>query len=95
MSAATTPPPSCGADCASMSGRAMPAAPKTAPVVASPCIDVCAIDPRTGRCAGCLRTLDEIAAWGGLDNGAKRAVWKRLHERRAALAAAEGKETDR
>jgi len=68
-----------------MTGRAMPAEPKPVPVVASPCIDVCAIDPCTGLCAGCLRTLDEIAAWGGLDNAARRSVWKRLHERRAAL----------
>ena len=63
---------------------AMPSAPPPAPVP-SPCIDVCAIDPRTGLCAGCLRTLDEIAAWGSLDNAARRGVWKRLHERRAAL----------
>jgi len=81
----TTPGPSGAADCASMTGAAMPAEPKPAPVVASPCIDVCAIDPRTGWCAGCLRTLDEIAAWGSLDNVARRSVWKRLHERRAAL----------
>ena len=65
---------------AAMAPSARPPAP-----VASPCIDVCAIDPRTGWCAGCLRTLDEIAAWGSLDNAARRSVWKRLHERRAAL----------
>ena len=74
-----------GADCGSMADAAMaPSARPPAPV-ASPCIDVCAIDPRTGWCAGCLRTLDEIAAWGGLDDAARRRVWKRLHERRAAL----------
>ena len=67
-----------------MADAAMPSAPSPVPV-ASPCIDVCAIDPRTGWCAGCLRTLDEIAAWGSLDNAAKRTVWKRLHERRATL----------
>ncbi len=53
-----------------------------APVVASPCIDICRLDPRTGWCEGCLRTLDEIAAWGGLDDAARRAVWKQLAERR-------------
>jgi predicted Fe-S protein YdhL (DUF1289 family) len=44
---------------------------------------VCTIDPATGWCAGCLRTIDEIAAWGSLDDRAKRAVWKLLPERRA------------
>ena len=56
--------------------------------VPSPCIDVCAIDPRSGLCAGCLRTLDEIAAWGALGEREKRAVWKLLGQRRRALAAA-------
>ena len=59
----------------------------SAPVVPSPCIDVCQIDPRTGLCEGCLRTLDEIAAWGVLDNGQKREVWKQLPGRRQALEA--------
>ena len=58
---------------------------KEAPVP-SPCTDVCRIDPTSGWCEGCLRTIDEIAAWGSLDNDAKRAVWKRLPVRRQALA---------
>ncbi len=59
----------------------------SAPVVASPCIDICRIDPDRGWCEGCLRTLDEIAAWGALDNSAKREIWKRLPARRAAADA--------
>jgi predicted Fe-S protein YdhL (DUF1289 family) len=51
-------------------------------LVASPCIDTCTLDPHTGWCEGCLRTIDEIAAWGALDDKARRAVWKRLPERR-------------
>ncbi|HUN91380.1 MAG TPA: DUF1289 domain-containing protein, partial [Burkholderiaceae bacterium] len=31
--------------------------------VASPCVNVCHIEPGTGCCEGCLRTLDEIAGW--------------------------------
>lgn len=31
--------------------------------IASPCINVCRMDADTGFCLGCLRTLDEIAAW--------------------------------
>jgi predicted Fe-S protein YdhL (DUF1289 family) len=56
------------------------------PTVPSPCVDVCQMDAHTGWCTGCLRTLDEIAAWSKMDDGARRAVWKRLGPRRAALA---------
>ncbi|MFO1218101.1 MAG: DUF1289 domain-containing protein [Burkholderiaceae bacterium] len=52
--------------------------------VPSPCVDVCRMNPATGLCEGCLRTIDEIAAWGSLDDAAKRAVWARLHARRVA-----------
>jgi len=51
--------------------------------IASPCTSVCRIDEATGWCAGCLRTIDEIAAWGSLDDQARRSVWKRLPARRA------------
>jgi len=40
----------------------------------------------TGCCAGCFRTLDEIAAWSVLDDEEKRAVWSALPGRRAAAA---------
>jgi len=52
--------------------------------VPSPCIDVCRMDAASGWCEGCLRTLDEIAAWASLDDDAKRAVWAELERRRAA-----------
>jgi predicted Fe-S protein YdhL (DUF1289 family) len=29
----------------------------------SPCISVCQIDPTTGCCIGCHRTIDEIRDW--------------------------------
>jgi len=31
--------------------------------VPSPCVNVCEIDPGTGLCRGCRRTLQEIAEW--------------------------------
>ena len=54
--------------------------------VPSPCISVCSMDEASGWCTGCLRTLDEIAAWSTLDDQAKSRVWARLPARRAALA---------
>ena len=49
--------------------------------VPSPCASVCRMDMGSGLCEGCLRTLDEIGAWGRLDEGGKRQVWTRLAER--------------
>lgn len=60
--------------------------------VPSPCQSVCIMHPGTGWCEGCLRTLDEIAAWGRMNDAARRSVWARLPERlvqRMALEAAE------
>jgi uncharacterized protein len=54
----------------------------TPPQIASPCTDVCRIDPRTGWCEGCARTIDEIAAWAQMSDLQKRAVWKALPLRR-------------
>jgi uncharacterized protein len=47
--------------------------------VPSPCINVCRME--RGLCAGCGRTLDEIAQWSTLDDEQKRAVWALLPER--------------
>ena len=54
--------------------------------VPSPCISVCRMDPASGLCAGCLRTLDEIAAWGSLGDDARRAIWSAIDRRRALRA---------
>lgn len=40
------------------------------------------MDPVTGFCRGCLRTIDEIADWSILEDIEKRAVWKELNVRR-------------
>lgn len=50
--------------------------------VASPCIQICIIEPSDGLCAGCARTLDEIASWGSMSNDARRAVMQMLPRRR-------------
>ena len=42
------------------------------------------MDDDTGWCAGCLRTLDEIASWSLLDDAEKQGVWLELGRRRVA-----------
>ncbi|HEV3241564.1 MAG TPA: DUF1289 domain-containing protein [Casimicrobiaceae bacterium] len=42
--------------------------------VASPCVSICVIDAPTGLCAGCFRTLNEIAGWIDLSATERRAV---------------------
>jgi hypothetical protein len=50
--------------------------------VQSPCTSVCVIDTATGLCAGCYRTLDEIAGWMGLSADQRRALLAELARRR-------------
>jgi predicted Fe-S protein YdhL (DUF1289 family) len=50
--------------------------------VRSPCTRVCVIDPISGYCRGCLRTLDEIAGWGVASPDQRRAILAALEERR-------------
>lgn len=47
-----------------MAGRMLPNLSSELPL--TPCTGVCRLDAR-GLCMGCLRTGDEIARWGGMD----------------------------
>ena len=49
--------------------------------VPSPCVSICELDVARSRCKGCYRTLQEIAAWGALDDAEKRAVWALIESR--------------
>lgn len=49
----------------------------------SPCLGICIMDPRTRQCRGCLRTLEEIAAWYEASPAEKRALIAVLDARRA------------
>ncbi|MCY7370783.1 MAG: DUF1289 domain-containing protein [Polaromonas sp.] len=55
--------------------------------VPSPCISLCRVDPHTGWCDGCLRTLDEISEWSRLDEAGKRRVWQAIGRRAEGPAA--------
>ncbi len=58
--------------------------------VPSPCISVCRMDSHSGWCEGCLRTIDEIAAWSAMSDAQKRIVWELLPQRREAFDAMKG-----
>jgi predicted Fe-S protein YdhL (DUF1289 family) len=46
--------------------------------------------PASGLCEGCLRTLDEIAAWGTLGEAGRRDILARVAARREAVACNDG-----
>lgn len=48
----------------------------------SPCIAVCALDPATGYCRGCLRTIVEISRWVLLAREEKQRILAALPGRR-------------
>ena len=51
--------------------------------IETPCIAVCMIDPRSGLCFGCGRTLPEIARWHRIDNAERLAIMAILPARKA------------
>ncbi|MET0310607.1 MAG: DUF1289 domain-containing protein [Burkholderiaceae bacterium] len=44
----------------------------------SPCISVCRMNPASGLCEGCKRSLQEISAWSRMGDEGKRAVWRSI-----------------
>jgi predicted Fe-S protein YdhL (DUF1289 family) len=62
-----------------------PACPENQSPVPSPCINVCKMSSATGLCVGCLRTIDEIVAWGRASEEDKRAVWAEIRRREAQI----------
>jgi predicted Fe-S protein YdhL (DUF1289 family) len=55
--------------------------------VPSPCIKVCVLDPHSGLCQGCHRSLREIAAWGSMPDAERDAVMAALPARAAEAKA--------
>ena len=52
-------------------------------MVDSPCINVCKME--AGLCAGCFRTIDEIARWADVDDDGKRLILAAVAQRRSKL----------
>lgn len=51
--------------------------------IESPCIRVCVVHPETRLCTGCLRSIDEIAAWSRMTPEGRAAVLAELPTRTA------------
>lgn len=54
-------------------------------MIASPCINICQMDPASGLCRGCLRTLDEITRWSRIDDAERQGILDAVSERRQAV----------
>jgi uncharacterized protein len=52
--------------------------------IQSPCTGVCTIDRISGLCAGCGRTLDEIARWSQMTDDERQRIMASLPHRHAA-----------
>jgi hypothetical protein len=46
--------------------------------IETPCIRICSIDPQTELCAGCRRSLHEIATWARMSPAERRAIMDEL-----------------
>jgi hypothetical protein len=53
-------------------------------LISTPCIKICAIDQASSLCAGCGRSLEEIARWGGMTEKQRQDVMRALPERMRA-----------
>jgi uncharacterized protein len=49
--------------------------------MASPCIKVCCVEPKSGLCLGCYRTLPEIAQWARKSDEERDAITAQLSSR--------------
>jgi len=55
--------------------------------IQTPCTKICTVEPVSGLCRGCGRTLDEIACWSALDDRERARVMAVLPRRLAELDA--------
>ncbi len=53
--------------------------------VESPCTKICVIHPAERICTGCLRSMDEIAAWGRMSPKQRREIMAELPTRAPRL----------
>lgn len=54
------------------------------PNIPSPCVGICALNPSSGLCEGCMRTTGEIGEWAAATNERRYEIVMSLRERRIA-----------
>ena len=59
--------------------------PMPAGAISTPCVKTCVVDPVSGFCVGCGRTVDEIAAWPAMSEDARLAAMAGLEGRLVAM----------
>jgi hypothetical protein len=53
--------------------------------IATPCIQVCTVDGKSGLCLGCFRTLAEIARWSKFSEDERTMLMETLPARRSRI----------
>jgi len=57
----------------------------TSPRIPSPCIRICILEPMTGLCIGCGRSMQEIGAWGSMAPQRRKDIMRALSARLVRL----------
>ncbi len=58
--------------------------PPPAPIK-TPCVKVCVVDPESGLCLGCFRTLPEVGGWTGYSDDERDAIMRELPSRKSRI----------
>lgn len=61
--------------------------PRASHPIKTPCVRICAIEPLSGLCLGCGRTLREIGSWSAFPPDMRAAIMDTLPERLRRLKA--------
>jgi predicted Fe-S protein YdhL (DUF1289 family) len=57
-------------------------------MIATPCLRICTLDPASGLCRGCGRSVEEIAAWARYSDVERARIMALLPHRVASLGVA-------
>jgi hypothetical protein len=55
------------------------------PVIESPCIRICSLDPASNLCTGCGRNITEITLWYGMSSDERSRIMAELPARLESL----------
>ncbi len=53
--------------------------------IESPCVDICQLDPSSGICLGCFRTMEEISVWIEMTDDDKREILRLAKDRQLLI----------